>query len=129
MALLTKDQLTQKRRLKTERVEIPELGGDVIVRELSAKERDEFDMSTIKRNGKKVEQNLQNLRARLCVRAVVDDDGKPLLTEADVAALGEQPGSIIDRIYTVAARLSGITKADEDELSKNSIPPNDSPSA
>ncbi len=86
MPTLNRDQAlaAQKRELKRETVPVPEWGGDVIVRELSAKERDEYEASTVKRRGKVVEQNLANL-------------------------------------YDVAARLSGITKADEEELAgKNS---------
>ncbi len=121
MAVLNRSQLIQKRDLARESVAVPELGGEVLVRELTAKERDEFDVSSIKRNGKKIEQNLANLRARLCVKAVIDEQGEPLLTEADAAALGDQPGSIIDRIYAVAARLSGITKDDEKELAEKNV--------
>jgi hypothetical protein len=119
MPLLTKEQiLARKGELPRETLPVPELGGDVIVRALSAKERDDYEASSLRRKGNRFEQNLANVRARLVVRAVLNEDGSRMFTDDDADSLGEIIGSAIDRIYDKAAKLSGITKDDAEELAR-----------
>jgi len=70
--------------------------------------------------GGRLVQDSENIRAKLAARVIVGDDGEPLFTQQDVAALGELSGAALDRIWDVAVRLSGLNQAALDELSKNS---------
>src|SRR5260221_673414 len=56
------------------------------------------------------------MRAKIVARCVVDDDGNRLFSDADVTALGEKSGAPIDRIFAVAARLSGMGEEDTEKL-------------
>ena len=117
MAHLTREKLLEAgRTLPQETVELPALGGTVIVRGLSSLERDDFEDSITVGRGKKQRVNVINARARLAVRTTIDEDGKPIFTEADVEALGSVRADMLDRIWEAASRLSGITEADVDEL-------------
>lgn len=120
MALLNREALLTKRELKTETVAIPEWGGEVIVRQLTAKERDDYEQAFITTKGKNVQQNMRNMRAELCVRSIVNEQGERLLQNADAAAFGQHPADVIDRIFAAAAHLSGMTKADQEELAGKS---------
>lgn len=78
MGLLTKDQILDARnKRKTEIVAVPEWfkDGEVLIIELSGKERDAFeaDMIQLGTNGAQ-KVNLRNIRAKLVARCVVNPD-------------------------------------------------------
>jgi len=114
--MLTKEQILQANDLKREVVFVPEWGGEVTVRTLTGEEKDAYEMAMYA-GGKK---DLSNIRAGLLARAIVGDDGKRLFTDAEVQTLGRKSASALDRVYSAAARLSGISKEDEKEFEKNS---------
>ena len=116
---VTKDSILAHRAAVTP-VEVPEWGGTVYVRVMSGTERDAYEDETFKLNGKAVELNRKNARARLLVRCIVDEGGARLFGEADADALGAQPADVVDRVYAVAQRVNGFTAADVDELEKKS---------
>jgi len=106
--------------LPRETVAVPEWGGDVLVQGLTAKERDAFEISWYTGQGKNRQENLTNLRARLSARCAVDESGARLFSDADIAALGGKSAVALQRVFEAAQRLSGFTRADVDELTKNS---------
>lgn len=89
--------------------DIPGYNGTVLVRGMTGRERDAFEVSMMQpgRGGRR-ELNTSNVRARLVSRCVIDDDGNRLFTDADIADLGEKNAAAVDRIYEAAARLSGM---------------------
>jgi hypothetical protein len=111
--MLTRDQiLSLKASLPTEEVQVPEWGGSVFVRTLTAAERDRFE--TLFTRGKQA-----NFRALIVAFTACDADGKSLFAEEDAAAIGAMPVKPVQRIFDVAMRLNAITDADVDELEKN----------
>lgn len=119
MSVLTKDAILEAKDLKDETVEVPEWGGSVIVRCLTGTERDAFESSLFKGNGKNQQENFENLRAKLLVLAIIDEDGKRLFSKKDIDDLGRKSVSVLDRLFHVARKLSGIGQEDVDELTKN----------
>lgn len=122
---LTRDDILHADDLPVEKVDVPEWGGHVYVRGLTGAERDAYESEIVRaRDGgdgdDDVEVNLENIRARLLVRCLVDEAGERLFTEADVEALGAKSGSAVQRCWERARQLSGITRRDVDELEKNS---------
>lgn len=114
--LLSRDDILNAQDLPTERVAVPEWGGEVLVRGLTAAERDAFEASIVKRRGQKTEMDLRNMRARLVAMCVVDEQGNRLFSDQDVEALGRKSASALDRIFEVAQRLSGLRPEDVEEL-------------
>ena len=106
--------------IATEDVDVPEWGGVVRVRGLTASQRDAFEAASLQGKGKNTSVNLHNLRARLVALCIVDEDGNQLFAERDVHVLGQKSAAAIDRIYDTATRLSGIGENDVEELTKNS---------
>lgn len=104
--------------LPREKVDVPEWSCAVYVRALTGAERDAFEASVIQ-DGK---ATLDNIRAKLVVRSVVDDAGARVFTDADAAALGAKSGKALNRLFPVAQRLGGLTEADVRELAGNSVP-------
>jgi hypothetical protein len=120
MPLLTREQILAADDLKRETIAVPEWGGDVIVKSLTGVERDAFEDSVVKQRGKSRELNLRNARARLVSLSLIDEAGNRLFTDADVELLGKKSAAALDRVFSAAQRLSGLTENDIDELAKNS---------
>lgn len=131
LTLLTRDAILGASDIQSEDVHVPEWGGTVRVRGLTAAQRDAFEAASVTGNGKRRDVNLANIRARLVALSIVDENGGRVFNPGDVAALGEKSAGALDRVFNVASRLSGIGDADIEELAKNSEPgqSDDSPSA
>lgn len=122
---LSKDDLLKAKDNAPEEVDLSDLPGyhgSVLVRGMTGKERDAFEVSLMQpgANGQRV-MDPRNLRARLVARCVIDDDGNRLLTDADAAELGDQPAPAIDRMYAAAARLSGMSDQDQEEMTRDFV--------
>ena len=102
---LSRDDILKAADNEPEEVDVPEWGGSVLVRGMTGRERDAFEVSLMQpgRGGRKV-LDPANVRAKLVARCVVDDDGGRLFTDADVAELGGKSAAAVDRVYAVAAR-------------------------
>lgn len=122
MQTLDRAALLAATAIPREAVSIPELGGVVYVRGMTGAERDAFEVSLVQGRGKRREVNLQNLRAKLVAYCTVDAQGTRLFTDADVDQLGQVRADVVNRIYTVAQKLSGITEEDAAELGQPSPP-------
>lgn len=122
MKLLSKSEILGADDLKRELVQVPEWGGDVYVRGLTGTERDQWERSFMQRKGNKVEFDLDlvlgNARAQLCSMTIVDEQGNRVFSDADAVELGKKSAQALDRVFTVAQQLSGITKKDVDELTE-----------
>ena len=94
--------------LKTETVDVPEWGGPILLRELSAAQVVEF--VRMNRAQADTDPGADMHRAAWTVIACwVDEAGDPILTEDDMAMLlATQPASLINRISVRAAVLSGM---------------------
>lgn len=121
--ILSRDKIlgaAGKRQTKV--VPVPEIeeGGEVIVQSMSGAERDRFESSLVI-EGKKGQQkaDLKNVRARLVAATVVDDKGRKLFTPNDVEELGKISAAALDRMFSAARELSGMSEKDVEELAEN----------
>ncbi len=103
----------------SEDVEVAEWGGWVRVQGLTGAQRDAFEAGLSQRKGKKVTTSMENIRARLVAASAVDEAGRPLFSDEDVAALGKKSAAGLDRVFSVAMRLSGLSESDVDDLAEN----------
>ncbi|MEU6552119.1 phage tail assembly chaperone [Streptomyces sp. NPDC046915] len=128
---LNRDAILGAVDVQTEKVDVPEWGGDVIIRGLTGDELDAFQGSVRQFrptfDGKGMEAVLvqEGMRAKLLVKCLVDEAGDRLFTDQDASALGAKSGTVIDRLYDVAARLSGLSEEEKEALEGNSEPPTD----
>lgn len=120
MKILTRDQILQCADIQTERVKVPEWGGEVLVRGLSGAERDSLEAAIVEVRGRKQKLHLENTMARLVSMSVVDENGERLFSTGDIQALGKKSSSALQRVCEVAQRLSGLTQEDLEDMSKNS---------
>lgn len=115
---LTGADIRKKNDIVTENVDVWD--GFVTMKALTAKERDSFESAVLVKKGKSREFSNANIRAKLVVRCAVDEFGHRVWADEDAEWLGDKSAPEVDKMYAVAARLSGITEADADELEKNS---------
>lgn len=124
MACLTGDQIREAaRNAKIDRalLVVPELGGEIYVRGMSGKERDRFEEGLRIRTGKKAGQSdLQNFRAKLAVKVIVDENGERLLADNDSDLFGRLPSGVLDRIISKCSDLSGKAETEIEDLGNDS---------
>ena len=114
--MLTREDILNSQDLTIQVVSVPEWGGDVIVKTMSGVERDAFEASIVQGGV----TDTRNIRAKLAAMSVVDSSRNLMFTQADIVELGNKSAAALDRIFTVASKLSGISQSDIDELEKNS---------
>lgn len=116
---LTKEAILAAADIKSELVSVPEWGGEVLVRGLTGAERDRFEADSLRQSGRGHSVSLDNIKARLCALAMVDDGGKRLFADTEVSKLGEKSAAALTRVYEAAQRLSGLRPDDVEEIRKN----------
>ena len=114
--MLTKDEILSKATLKRETVTVTELGGDVIVSEMSGAQRDAWEQTLSVRDK---QGRLVNTRAKLVVATLVNDDGSRVFSDDDVDRVGGMPSSVLDRLCDVAQRLNRLRPEDVETARKN----------
>jgi hypothetical protein len=85
--------------------------GKVFIRGLQADERDAYEQTLIETgpDGRtRVKRVQRNVRASLVVRCLVDENGERMFKDNDVEAIGAVDASVVDKLWDVARRLSGM---------------------
>lgn len=93
-------------------VPIAALGGSVYVRNMSAGDRDRFEVDQLKRGG-------DDFRARLAALTACDAEGRLLFGPDDVAGLSAAPSHVLDAVVKAAIELNRMDPEDVKELEKN----------
>lgn len=110
---LTKEQILQVDDLETEEVKV--WGGKVLVRGLTATERNDF----VKEQGTDETKVIPNLIPRLVALTVIDPKTKlQLFTKEDIEALGKKSAQSLDKLFLVAQKLSGLDVEGVKEIEK-----------
>lgn len=125
MGLLSKAQILAADKKKTKEVPVREWGGSVMLQELSAAERDLWEAESFitepGEDGEAVARfNPKQARARLVVRCLVDDKGKRLFQDDEVASVGSLSASSVQKLFEAARALNAISASDIEELEGNS---------
>lgn len=116
---LSKEQILAADDLPYEDVNVPEWGGVVRVRGLTGSERGwwESQLSEVTPEEDeggdtrmKMAFHMERMRVTLCTLCLVDAHGARLFKENEVRALGQKSALALNRVYDVAARISGISK-------------------
>lgn len=105
--------------LDIELVQIPEMKGVIYVRAITGEERDRFEESLVVGKGRKAQQSIVNMRAKLICLAACDAEGNSIFAPDAYKKIGKQPAIILERIFSVAARLAGFSTEDIEEMEKN----------
>lgn len=110
--MLTKDDILNADDIKTKDVDVPEWGGTVRIRTMTGADRMRFQRLSAKQKGKSPD----NLFEALLIATVIDDNGDPLFTPADIVKLSEKSNVAIQRVFEAAAKLNGLGDGAIDDL-------------
>ena len=115
---LSREDILGADDIEIEKVEVPEWGGSVYVKGMTGKERGKLEAANVDQRGKNHRIKLIELRERIAVACVCDENGKLLFTQADVKLLSEKSAAPLQRIVEASNKLSGITEEDMEELAE-----------
>jgi hypothetical protein len=123
MALLGKADILAADDIAYEDVPVPEWNGSVRVRGLTGTQRSLIEATMVVAKGQDVGVRIEafrDLRERLVAASLVDEKGKRLFSDAEVARLGEKSGKVLTRLFEIASKLSGMEPGTVAELAGNS---------
>ncbi len=127
--LISRDALLGKTARRYMTVDLP--GGEKArIQSLTELEKSEFEFAVISTKGKALRSKMVIARRTLVVLCLVDNDGKRILSDADLDALAQIDGAVISAIYDEARIHCGFEEGDIEGLAKNSesVPVEGSPS-
>lgn len=100
--MLTRDQILRARDFETKTIDVPEWGGEVLVRSLSGRSRDQLE-------AKYMAGELVGLKAFVVASCVCDEDGVLVFAAEDIEALHGRSASAIERVFEAAFSVSGLS--------------------
>lgn len=130
MALLNRNQILEAKDIKTKVIPVPEWGGDIMIKQLSAKEYNDITMNMVNirkmaakqlSSKKNADENLEdaineiaikNQKILLIIKSVIDENMKPLFTEADLELLYQKNTNVIDRIIAEIEEFNSVSTED-----------------
>lgn len=125
--LLTREQILEAKDIQTKEIEVPEWGGKLRIKQLSAKEYNDITMNMVNirkmaakqlSSKKNADENLEdainenaikNQKILLIVKSVVDENMKPLFTEADMELLYQKNTNVIDRVISEIENFNAVS--------------------
>ena len=113
MAFLTLDQIKTADDIKQNIVEIPEWGGDVKIKCMSGRLRNNLEQ--------KVASNAPHgdIKMLVITSCCLGEDGNPLFTPADKKWLVEKASSPIETLFVEICKISGMGKEAFEEAEGN----------
>lgn len=124
MALLNAEQILNLNDLRRATVHVPDWQGDVLVREPTAAEQEEYRASLVTtiygEDGKRqVRTDFANSRARLVVKCCINEDGSRMFSDADASRLGAKSSRAVDVLYNKIQELAGNTDEAKERIEQN----------
>ena len=122
--ILSRDSILGRSVLKRKEIDVPELGGTLILRELNGTQGADFQRRVLEvvdgRTATIRDANaLANLNALVIVWSAITEDGQPLFTKDDIPALNAMGASFLDMVGNEVLKLSGLDKAGLRRAEKN----------
>lgn len=114
MALTREQILAVDDRTRVE-VQVPEWGDSVFVSVMTGTERESFEREWTNSE----EKLLPQYKTKMLLRCLVDENGKALFTNEDLAALGTKNAMAIERLFERCMVLNGFKKDSVEEAAKN----------
>lgn len=114
---LTKEQILAATDCRMEKVSVPEWGGEVMIRTMTCRDRDQWEAETVKAH--KSGEIKPDYTARFVSKVVCDEQGNLLFSQKDIEALAQKSGAAIARVYKAALKLNTVTAEEIGITEKN----------
>lgn len=96
--------LAAANQTKLEPLELPELGGTVYVKAMTAGEREQFEQDMTDNDLVKSKK----VRATVFANSVTDENGNRLFTSDDIDSINSLPASIVSKVFDKSNEINGI---------------------
>lgn len=117
MKVLSKEQILKANDLNITKVSVPAWGGDVHIRLLTGKERDEYENYIYSLP----EDNIRGLRLKLVFMSLCEQDGKRMFdSEEDFELLASKSSDVITDLFKESQKLNAINSGGIEESLVNS---------
>jgi len=116
MMALSKHDILASKDFNVELLNVPEWGGNVHVRTMTGKERNDL----VDWRNKQGDDCTSEFQRRFCALVLCDEKGQRLFTDDEAGELGEKSAKALDRVMAAAMRLNGMSDDAMQELEKNS---------
>lgn len=114
--VLAKEDILAANDLAPVPVDVPEWGGLVYVRQMSAGERDEFEAEWARRR----ETGETDVRAFIAAHFMCDEQGERLFGPEDIPRLRTKSAAALERVIDAAQRANAMSEKDIEDLAGNS---------
>ena len=108
-----RDRILKSEDLERKTLDVPEWGGEVLIRELTGIERDKLtdlyidaQVADPAHPGELKQTIPKNYRALICQMCIIDSDGSQIFSEGDIEALQGKSARIIDTVSQAITSLS-----------------------
>jgi hypothetical protein len=122
---LTKAEILEAEDRKPIDLEVPQWGGAVSLRPMSATARDLYT-SWLHKNSTEISEieptQITAMTLKLLSLTMCDESGELMFSEDDIARLAAKSGEAIDRVFRAAQQINGIGTKAVAEQAKNSAP-------
>lgn len=120
-------EILEERQPETKEIEVPEWGGSILIRKLSASEATKymaFASSVVDTTTKRITdpERLVRMMAQTLVWSWVNEQGGQVLTNADIERICREPYDTLDRITDDIRAFNGLGQTATEEAKKNSEP-------
>jgi hypothetical protein len=116
--MLTKLQIVNADDTVREYVEVPEWGGWVLVRGLTAGERSKLEARMLRqqRDGSQ-KVDAKEMRQLFCAYGIIDEQtGGRMFSDTEISLVANKSAAATDRVYEAISRLSRVSESDIAEL-------------
>lgn len=98
---------------------LPVSGLSCRIRSVTKKELSDFQMAVMDGKGRPRADRIKDAENRLFVLCLVDGDGNPLLTQADVGIFEDWDSADTQFLYNECSAFAGLNRDDLETLTKN----------
>jgi len=119
MDIGTRDSILAAKDLNPVKVDVPEWNCTLYLRMLTGTERDAFEALFVDIRTGRQRSVPDNVRSRLLVQVVSDAQGNRLFVDNEILALGAKSAAVLDRLFTIACAMNGLSERDVEDLEKN----------
>ena len=103
--ILNKESIINAVDIKAIEVDVPEWGGNVLVKPLSVGDRDEFTAWVTDNEGK---INARDFMTKLVLISLVDKSSNRLFTNDELSVLSKKSAKVIERLFKQIQEVSGL---------------------
>ena len=117
--LLTKEEILGIDDRVIQIVSVPEWGGSVALKNMTAAERDAFEAEVYIARKKSELEGMLDFRARLVAKCICNSEGKLLFSPKDIKALSAKSAKALDILFDKAQEMNGMRKEDIEKMTEN----------